>query len=518
MSKTDTSIDIRKQVEIKREGRTITLPPSMEIDEAITWLNRRKKEEEQEVAISETIEAFPPDGAVALQRALDDLYGWTALSSTPGFFGDNPPRMIGVRVGPTETIKVPWGRIVIPGMSGYLETGVEETSRGPLFRVTGIVKQKHYGMAVEVIDRTRAFVREKSIYKGRAIRIDLSNGDPFSAMSFLDLTNVRPNEIIFSREIEKQVEACIMAPVRNRELCSRLGVPTKRGILAEGPYGTGKTLLAKAAAKVCQENGWTFVLLDNVHDLARAIDLAARYTPAMVFAEDVDRAVGLERTAEVDQILNTVDGIAHKDSEILLVLTTNHVDQINPAMLRPGRLDAVISVTPPDGEAVMRLVRLYGRSVLQATDEELVPVGDALRGNIPAIIREVVERAKLFAVSERVKAGNGDGGAALTISAADVLAASRIVLQQVALLQPKAPEKAPTIDRAFRELFASAGGGVGEFNVEVELDKLNAKADSIRALAANAKSQAEVAAASSGAGRRATEKVLEVVTDIKDNM
>ena len=513
----DTSIDIRKQVEIKREGRTITLPPSMEIDEAITWLNRRKKEEEQEVAISETIEAFPPDGAVALQRALDDLYGWTALSSTPGFFGDNPPRMIGVRVGPTETIKVPWGRIVIPGMSGYLETGMEDTTRGPLFRITGIVKQKHYGMAVEVIDRTRAFVRERSIYKGRAIRIDLSNGDAFAAMSFLDLTKVRPDEIIFSREIEKQVEACIMAPVRNRELCSRLGVPTKRGILAEGPYGTGKTLLAKAAAKVCQEHGWTFVLLDNVHDLARAIDLASRYTPAMVFAEDVDRAVGLERTTEVDQILNTVDGIAHKDSEILLVLTTNHVDQINPAMLRPGRLDAVISVTPPDGEAVARLVRLYGRDVLVATDEQLVPVGEALRGNIPAIIREVVERAKLFAVAERVREGNG-GAAALKISADDLMAASRIVLQQVALLQPKAPEKAPTIDRAFRELFASAGGGVGEFNVEVELEKLNVKADAIRAVAANAKTQAEVAASSSGATRRVAEKTLGVVEEIKDNM
>jgi transitional endoplasmic reticulum ATPase len=96
----------------------------------------------------------------------------------------------------------------------------------------------------------------------------------------------------------------------------------------------------------------------------------------------------------MDEILNTIDGLDSKNSNIILVLTTNAVDKIHPAMLRPGRLDAVIEITPPDAPAVEKLLRLYGGLAISPA-ADLRPVGEALAGQIPAVIAEVVKRAKL---------------------------------------------------------------------------------------------------------------------------
>jgi SpoVK/Ycf46/Vps4 family AAA+-type ATPase len=73
-------------------------------------------------------------------------------------------------------------------------------------------------------------------------------------------------------------------------------VPLKRGVLLEGPYGTGKTLTAFVTAKKCVENGWTFIMLDRVAALKEALTFARMYAPAVVFAEDIDRSVEGERT------------------------------------------------------------------------------------------------------------------------------------------------------------------------------------------------------------------------------
>jgi SpoVK/Ycf46/Vps4 family AAA+-type ATPase len=89
-----------------------------------------------------------------------------------------------------------------------------------------------------------------------------------------------------------------------------------------------------------------------------------------------------------------MDGILTKDANVITVLTTNFVERIDRAMMRPGRLDAIINYPPPDEEAAIRLVRLYSRGKV-ADDEPLNRLGQELKGQIPATIQEVVERAKL---------------------------------------------------------------------------------------------------------------------------
>lgn len=159
---------------------------------------------------------------------------------------------------------------------------------------------------------------------------------------------------------------------------------------------THNTLVALVTAKKAIAHGWTYITIDRVQGLQTALEFAKRYEPAVIFAEDIDRAAE-ERNEPANDLLNILDGVLSKNAKIMVVLTTNHVEKVNQAMLRPGRLDAVISVKPPDAAGVEKLLRLYGRKLIDKA-ESLTAIGIDLAGQIPATIREVVERAKLAAI------------------------------------------------------------------------------------------------------------------------
>jgi transitional endoplasmic reticulum ATPase len=214
---------------------------------------------------------------------------------------------------------------------------------------------------------------------------------------FLDVRGVVEDELILNRDVEGVVKTNIHALLEHTDRVRQAGIPLKRGILLSGKYGVGKTMLSRIVAKKCITNGWTFVNVDSAKDLKEALLFAMRFQPAVVFCEDIDRHMA-ERDEAANELLNTVDGIISKNTEIMVVLTTNNAEKIEPAMLRPGRLDAVISVSPPDAESVQRLIKLYARGLL-AEGETLDRVGEALKGNIPAVVREVVEKSKLSMIA-----------------------------------------------------------------------------------------------------------------------
>ena len=207
-------------------------------------------------------------------------------------------------------------------------------------------------------------------------------------------------------------------------------------------------------AQEATKANWTYVSIKDARGLGEAIRFARQYQPAVIFCEDVDREVsGEERTHQLDAILNTIDGIESKGTEIMVVLTNNHADNINRAMLRPGRLDAVIHVSPPDAEAATRLIGIYGGAMIVA-GEDLTPVGAALAGRIPAMIREVVERSKLHAIN---RAGGADGS---YVTTADLLASAHEMNAHLELLnRPRAePSSADKLAAALKEVLAPALG------------------------------------------------------------
>lgn len=423
-----------KDVEIVREGTQIILPDDMSIDDAISWLNQKKKAEETPVAIHHPIDAFPLDGAYAFKRAIDEIYGFSA-PVPPGFFKPGTG-LISLQISPTETVQVPWGPVKIPDIDGELQASLDIRNDPPVFVISGSVKQKDKNKVKRLYDRTVELVQTQSIYRGQAIRVkyDYKNEgrhfDPLKdAPEFMFLPPNSEQELVMEPDIEDLTNVALFRPIENFKTMRKWKIPLKRGILLAGRYGTGKTMTANVTAIKGTRNGWTFLYLTDVTHLASCLRLAAKYLPAIIFAEDIDRVSSDGRTVALDEILNTIDGVDSKSRELITVLTTNHLDKIDPAMLRPGRLDAVIDVRAPGPVAAAKLVKIYARGMLE-NNVRLEEVGKLLNGMIPASIREVVERAKIYAVGRATE--NAD---AITVSHEDLMVAGHSVRNQITLTE-----------------------------------------------------------------------------------
>lgn len=447
-----------KDVDVVRQGAQIILPEKMTTREGIEWLQRKLENEEKIVAVNEVIDCHPLEGAYAFIEAIKDKFGFTTLADTPSFFGPRPPTMIAVEIDVNKREQIPWGRVQIPGWEdGFVEPGYDLHESKLVFCIRGQVKRKYLDGVKELGELTRKRIAEKSIYRGRAVRASFPVSDDVNDFNlndcpkFMDLGDVKLSELIFPDKTRLDVETSILTPIRHTDACRAAGIPRKRGILMEGPYGVGKTLTANVTAKTAVENGWTFVYLNDVKELPNAIHFAKQYQPAVIFAEDIDRVSedkdGTDHRDEtVKQIADTIDGIDTKSIEVMVVVTTNHVERINKTLLRPGRFDAVISVRAPDAAAVQQLVRLYGRGLI-AEKAKLHVVGEKLNGQIPAVIREVVERSKLAAINARGRADN--------IEASDLEIAADSMLTHLELMRADDP-KVPTPTETMLSMIAEA--------------------------------------------------------------
>lgn len=427
-------------VEVKRapmEVQEVIIPTTMKVQEAIEWLRQKEQEENQQVQVYEVITSFPMDGAYALALALKEKYRIAGTQTIRSFFGDIPPRMVNVVINAHgDKLEVPWGRLAVPQWEGgYVETGMTADKNGRrVLLVTGKVKRRVKPEVDAIIERARELLKTESLIKGKAFTLDfarLDSGDPADCLpEFINLKGIDEKNLIFPDEVMRVVKNSLFTPVEFSERCRKHGVPLRRGVLLEGPYGVGKTLTANVLAKKATEHGWTYILVRNADQLAQALLFARSYCPAVVFCEDVDEVLGTnDRDSKVNAILNTLDGVDGKHSEILTVLTSNHADTLNAALLRPGRLDTVIPVRPPDPAAVRKLLTVYGRGLI-APDADLKEVGHVLAGQIPAVIRETVERAKLAAIART-------DGETFSLSTDDLLDAARGMVMQVEACRKK---------------------------------------------------------------------------------
>jgi transitional endoplasmic reticulum ATPase len=180
--------------------------------------------------------------------------------------------------------------------------------------------------------------------------------------------------------------------------------------------------------------------------------LASRWQPAVVFCEDIDRFVGPNRDHKIDQVLNTIDGTESKGWEIIVVLTTNFLGHVNPALLRPGRCDAIIVLEPPDAEAAEKLLRQYGRGLIKDA-ENLTEVSEALSGCIPAVVREVIERAKLTSILRT----EGKGG---YLNADILMETIKSMKAEMSLHKKTPPTPGPSPQQVVHEVGATFGSGM----------------------------------------------------------
>ncbi|KAF9240730.1 26S proteasome regulatory complex ATPase RPT4 [Melanogaster broomeanus] len=215
----------------------------------------------------------------------------------------------------------------------------------------------------------------------------------------------------------EQVRELRELPLLNPELFLRVGIKPPKGVLLYGPPGTGKTLLARAVAATLQTNFLKVVssaIVDKyIGESARVVremfGYARDHEPCVIFMDEID-AIGGRRFSEgtsadreiqrtLMELLNQMDGF---DSlgRTKLIMATNRPDTLDPALLRPGRLDRKIEIPLPNEQARLEILKIHAQPVNKSGDidyEAIVKLTDAFNG---ADLRNVVTEAGMFAIRD----------------------------------------------------------------------------------------------------------------------
>jgi cell division protease FtsH len=200
--------------------------------------------------------------------------------------------------------------------------------------------------------------------------------------------------------------------LRNPGRYAQLGARVPKGILLYGPPGTGKTLLAKAVAhesgaKFYSQSASAFVEMFAGLGAARIrklFETARKNAPAIVFIDELD-AVGMRRSGtsfnrEHDQTLNQLlvelDGFAGRD-QVVIIGASNRLEDLDVALLRPGRFDRQIVVAPPDLAGREDILRVHTRGKPLAPDVDLGQVARQTAGLTGADLANIANEAAIFA-------------------------------------------------------------------------------------------------------------------------
>src|SRR5919109_1356036 len=216
----------------------------------------------------------------------------------------------------------------------------------------------------------------------------------------------------------EEVRAELMEVVdflRDPERFERLGAKVPKGILLYGPPGTGKTLLAKAVAHESGANFYSASASSFVEMFAglgaarirKLFNEARKNAPAIVFIDELD-AVGAQRTGhgfnrEQDQTLNQLlvelDGFNNRD-QVVVMAASNRLQDLDPALLRPGRFDRQILVSPPDLNGREAILHVHTRGKPLASDVDLASVARQTAGLTGADLANIANEAAIFAGRE----------------------------------------------------------------------------------------------------------------------
>lgn len=419
---------LSKEDDIVFSGEKFVLPEKTDLPQAIRFLKRRMEDEETVTSFQRSFKYRPHDGAFATAKSIRDAFGFSISKPIVTFFGVNPPKLITINVGIDKTESVPWGAITIPGLDNttlYLGS-TNDPELGVIFHVNVEGPRKyrtHIDGLFQLIEKN---LNENSIYRGKAI-------DGAENPNFMDPFVVSEEDVVYTEEVMRQMEANVWSPIRHAVQLEELHQPGKRSVLFEGPYGSGKTLGALLTAQTAVNNGWTFILCrPGKDDLVRTMQTARMYQPSVVFFEDLDVIGKPGEDDGVSQILDTFDGIQTKGLKMLLVLTTNHVEKLHKGMIRPGRLDAVIHIGSMDRPGVEKLARrVIGKSL--AEDIDFDAVMNALEGFMPAFVKEAFDRAIRYSVARN----DGEVG---TIDTEDLVLAANGLRPQLELMNNASDE------------------------------------------------------------------------------
>lgn len=237
----------------------------------------------------------------------------------------------------------------------------------------------------------------------------------------VEVPNTTWDDVGGLENVKKELQELVQYPVEHPDKFLKFGMQPSRGVLFYGPPGCGKTLLAKAIANECQANFisvkgpelltmWFGESEANVRDI---FDKARSASPCVLFFDELDSIAksrgGMASDAGgaadrvINQILTEMDGMGAKKN-VFIIGATNRPDIIDPAILRPGRLDQLIYIPLPDEKSREAILKSNLRKSPLARDVDLPYMAKVTNGFSGADLTEICQRACKLAIRQSIEA------------------------------------------------------------------------------------------------------------------
>ncbi|KAL5487188.1 hypothetical protein EMCRGX_G019762 [Ephydatia muelleri] len=237
----------------------------------------------------------------------------------------------------------------------------------------------------------------------------------------VEIPNVTWEDVGGLEEVKRELQELVQYPVEHPEKFLQFGMTPSKGVLFYGPPGCGKTLLAKAIANECQANFisikgpelltmWFGESEANVRDV---FDKARAAAPCVLFFDELDSIAksrggnvgdgGGAADRVINQVLTEMDGMSNKKN-VFIIGATNRPDIIDPAILRPGRLDQLIYIPLPDELSRIAILKACVRKSPIAKDVDLNHIARITKGFSGADLTEICQRACKLAIRECIEA------------------------------------------------------------------------------------------------------------------
>jgi transitional endoplasmic reticulum ATPase len=239
--------------------------------------------------------------------------------------------------------------------------------------------------------------------------------------STLQVAKVSLDDVGDMVEVKQALTETVLWPLAYPDTFARLGVQPPRGVLLYGPPGCGKTYLVKALAGSGQANVLSVkgaeVLSKWVGESERAVRelfrRAREAAPTLIFLDEIDALAPIRGQATdggttdrvVAALLTELDGVEELRN-VVVIGATNRPDLVDPALLRPGRLERLVYVPPPDAEARAAILKASSRAVPLAPDVDLAALAGELEGFSAADCAALIREAALGAMRESMESAS----------------------------------------------------------------------------------------------------------------
>ncbi len=255
--------------------------------------------------------------------------------------------------------------------------------------------------------------------KAAAVRIHLDTKITISEKTHKELEELESRRVTYEdiggleEEIQK-IREMIELPIRHPELFKRIGIDPPKGVLLHGPPGTGKTLLARAVAYETEAH---FITISgpeimskfygqSEENLRKLFEEAKDMAPSIIFIDELDSIAPKrgEVTGEVErrvvaQLLSLLDGLEGR-GEIIVIGATNRVNDIDPALRRPGRFDREIEIGVPDTDGRYEILLIHTRGMPLHGDVDLRLIAEKTHGFVGADVEALAKEAAMLAIRE----------------------------------------------------------------------------------------------------------------------